>query len=163
MIPNSLIEFVNSLDQYDWFCDAEVDHFGRFVVYINKMDINFIGKCPNYIGGYHVLFHFAVSQPPSKIVSVSDDQEYMYSSFPIEEIPFLSDDDVENDVDDLIMELDRLEKVCGSNILQDIFYEIHDGKNAVTNASSRFPEVRGALDVLYDQYGFDVIYEELDG
>lgn len=60
-------------------------------------------------------------------------------------------------------ELERLEKVCGSFTLQDIFYEVQDGKNAVTNMSSRYPEVRQSLDKLFVEYGFDIIYEELDG
>lgn len=60
-------------------------------------------------------------------------------------------------------ELDRLERLCGSNILQDIFYEVHDKTNAVTNLSAKFPEVRGRVEKLYDKYGFDIIYEELDG
>lgn len=60
-------------------------------------------------------------------------------------------------------EIDRLERICGSNILQDIFYEIQDGKNAVTNLSAKFPEVRARMQKLYDKYGFDIIYEELDG
>lgn len=60
-------------------------------------------------------------------------------------------------------ELDRLEKLCGSNVLQDVFYEVHDGENAVTNLSARYPEVRRRVQKIYDKYGFDVIYEELDG
>lgn len=60
-------------------------------------------------------------------------------------------------------ELDKLERLCGSYTLNDIFYEIQDGKNAVTNMSARYPEVRTRLEKLYKMYGFDVIYEELDG
>jgi hypothetical protein len=75
----------------------------------------------------------------------------------------LSSDLLENDIGELIDELSRLEKICGSNTLQDIFYEIHDGKNAVTNLSDRYPLIKGSLQSLYDEYGFDVIYEELDG
>jgi len=60
-------------------------------------------------------------------------------------------------------ELDRLERICGSNILQDIFYEVQDGKNAVTNLSAKFPEVRQRMEKLHAKYGFDIIYEELDG
>jgi hypothetical protein len=60
-------------------------------------------------------------------------------------------------------ELDRIERSCGSNVLQDIFYEVHDGTNAVTNLSARYPEVRQRVQKLYDKYGFDTIYEELDG
>lgn len=60
-------------------------------------------------------------------------------------------------------ELDKLERLCGSNILQDIFYEVHDRGNAVTNLSAKFPEVRQRMEKLHDKYGFDIIYEELDG
>lgn len=80
-----------------------------------------------------------------------DDLEELPSSFLISDIGVLA------------RELDRLERICGSNILQDIFYEIHDGKNAVTNLSARYPDVKDALTQLYDEYGFDVIYEEMDG
>jgi hypothetical protein len=60
-------------------------------------------------------------------------------------------------------ELDSLEKICGSNCLQDIFYEIQDGRNAVTNHSLHYPDVRSRMEKLYLKYGFDVIYESLDG
>lgn len=149
--------FVNSLDQYNWFCDAEVDTLGRFVVYVDRMDIPFIGSTPDMIGGYHVLFHFIASQPihtsPSRVVTI--EPEELVEEFPL--------DEVETNLDFLISELDRLEKLCGSNILQDIFYEVHDGKNAVTNLSAKFTEVRESLNELYENYGFDLIYEELDG
>jgi len=145
--------FINTLEQYDWFCDVELDDLGRFVVYVDRMDLNFIRSTPDKIGGHHVLFHYISSQPmlkekqPNHIVNVEN--------YPTEEL--------ETNLDSLIFELDRLEKICGSNILQDIFYEVHDGKNAVTNLSNKFPEVRQVLDSLYNEYGFDLIYEELDG
>lgn len=151
-----LTALVSSLDQYDWFCDAELDRFGNFVVYVDKMDFEVTRHVPMKIDGHHVLFHFAVSQPkvaPSPPVA------------PPAPIEFLKDEDVilDIDLDYLGSELDRLEKICGSNMLQDIFYEVHDGKNAVTNLSARYPEVRESMGVLYRDYGFDIVYEELDG
>jgi len=79
---------------------------------------------------------------------------------PVDEV---ADQTQELSIRHLENELDRLERLCGSNTLQDIFYEIKDAHNAVTNLSARYPEVRKALERLYDQYGFDVIYENLDG
>jgi hypothetical protein len=67
------------------------------------------------------------------------------------------------DINYLIKELDRLERICGSNHMQDIFYEVHDQDNAVTNLSSKFPDVRRRMESLYKKYGFDIIYEEMDG
>jgi hypothetical protein len=77
--------------------------------------------------------------------------------------PKRREQDLELSVRALTDELDRLERLCGSNILQDIFYETHDQNNAVTNLSAKYPEVRQRIQKLYDKYGFDVIYEELDG
>lgn len=85
-----------------------------------------------------------------------------------QEIDKLMADEEEKSILHLQKELDRLEKICGSHTVQDIFYEVHDnnltnGRDTVTNMSGRYPEVRKVLEKLYDQYGFDVIYEELDG
>lgn len=70
--------------------------------------------------------------------------------------------ELELSVRTLTDELDRLEKLCGSNILGEIFFEENDGKNAVTNLSAKYPEVRKRIHRLYELYGFDVIYEELE-
>lgn len=59
-------------------------------------------------------------------------------------------------------ELDKLERICGSNILSDIFFETHDKGNAVTNLSAKFPDVRQRMENLYSNYGFDIIYDELE-
>lgn len=66
-------------------------------------------------------------------------------------------------LDELGRELDRLERQCGPNILFDIFFEIHDGKNAVTNLGTKFPDVHRVMQGLYHEYGFDPIYNELEG
>ena len=62
---------------------------------------------------------------------------------------------------ELCNELSSLKTICGGNILSDIFYEIHDGKNAITNLSTKFPDVRNSMEKLYDKFGFDIIYEQL--
>jgi hypothetical protein len=160
-LNEELQQFVSTLDQYDWFCDVEFDRYNRLVVYVYEFDINFIGSVPQMIGGYHVLFHYAASQS----------NQYSVSKPVVPVVPaaivIKEDSSVEEsesvDLEFLISELDRLEKICGRNILQDIFYEVHDGKNAVTNLSARFPEVKESLDVLYEEFGFNLIYEELDG
>lgn len=160
-LNEELQQFVSTLDQYDWFCDVEFDRYNRFVVYVYEFDINFIGSMPQMIGGYHVLFHYAASQSnqysgSKPVVPVVPTTIVIKEDPPVEESESA-------DLEFLISELDRLEKICGSNILQDIFYEVHDGKNAITNLASRFPEVKESLEKLYDEYGFDLIYEELDG
>lgn len=153
----------------EWFHSIGKDQYGRTVVYVHFMNHETINDIPAKLDGQQVLVHFATSMttkpgtystilpshsiPLLQLVDLVREPE-------VEELP---SSDLENDIEDLTKELDRLEKVCGSNTLQDIFYEIHDGKNAVTNLSARYPEVKTSLTKLYNEYGFDVIYEEMDG
>lgn len=170
----------------DWFYDIGTDQYGRLVVYVKYMSHETLHDVPDTAGGIQVLVHFAASKTatrdqfvdkpasslsPTQFLQAAKEaqakgidtgvgqlidqivDEFGESALPEEEksIRFLQN------------ELEKLEKICGSFTLQDIFYEIQDGKNAVTNLSSRYPEVRQRMEKLYDMYGFDVIYEELDG
>ena len=157
---SSLMLLTKMFGDEDWFAKADYDQYGRPVVYVHRLSLEIGLKVPRHIDGKQVLVHFASSLPASQ------------SKFVEVEVlkPVAQDDDLLADepepvvdIDVLISELDRLERVCGSNILQDIFYEVHDGKNAVTNLSARFPDVREDVEALYDEYGFDIVYEELDG
>jgi hypothetical protein len=47
------------------------------------------------------------------------------------------------------------------NLLENIFYEVHDGKNSITEYSAMVPQLREEMEKLYHIYGFDVLYEEL--
>lgn len=166
----------NMFKDRDWFYDIGLDQYGRIVVYVKYMCQETLHDIPDKVADKQVLVHFAASktataeqftnQPDhepfplvNRIMDASNDAEFVDKNGVVE----LPSSYLENDVADLCRELDRLERVCGSNILQDIFYEIHDGKNAVTNLSAKYPEVKSKLVKLYDEYGFDVIYEELDG
>jgi hypothetical protein len=123
------------------------------------------GAIPREVGGHHVLVHFA-SYKDANIMKYADDGNIKLRSAPAPkvEVPVEEPREITGaDIAYLVQELDRLEKMCGTNILQDIFYEVHDGPNAITNLSSKFPDVRKTLDLLYKDFGFDVIYEELDG
>lgn len=158
-----LATFLSLLDQYDWFCDAEIDNFGRFVVYVDKMDISFIGSTPDIIGGCHVLFHFASSQfsnknsePIKNYNSINNIyRDYVLTNFSDFEENYMN-------LSLLTNELESLEKICGIEILGHLFYEIHDDINAVTNYSNDYPEVRQKMEKLYQTYGFDVLYEQLE-
>lgn len=175
-LTKSIKQLGDSLKGKRWFYDVGTDKYGRLVVYTTESNEETLRQIPDRVDGIQVLVHFASSKlarpenfispqpPPMAIPSVvigdeiAEDEEYLDDD--MEELPshFLN-----ADLEDLTRELDRLEKICGSNILQDIFYEIHDGKNSVTNLSARYPDVHRSLKQLYDDYGFDVIYEEMDG
>lgn len=148
----------------DWFYDVGLDQYGRPVVYSEFMSLAILSDVPDQLSGHQVLVHFAAYKKANREGFV---ENFSKSSIPlyVPSVPvsFLVEDLSERNLLALTDELDRLERVCGSNILQDIFYEVHDGINAVTNLSAKFPEVRSSLDKLYSSYGFDIIYDELDG
>lgn len=167
----------------EWVFDVGLDQYGRLVVYTKFTCHETLHDIPDRVDGQQVMVHFADSKTATrekftnspnapgsllkpfvaaaKAAQVKGvDTGFGQAADDIEELP---SNLLEFDTDDLCKELDRLEKICGTNILQDIFYELHDGKNAVTNLSVRYPEVRARLEKLYDEFGFDVIYEEMDG
>lgn len=171
----------------DWFHSTGLDQYGRLVVYVKHMNHATLNDIPSRVDGKQVLVHFAGSLPTATNQYVSRPQAPGASLTPYQPINLVfaegdrptgilplaieqsEEDDVAGSEEEeksilyLQRELDKLEKACGSYTLQDIFYEIQDGKNAVTNMSARYPDVRKSLERLYNLYGFDVIYEELDG
>ena len=177
-IDSSLEALRNLCQEHDWFSDTGVDEYGRLVVFIKYQCEATLRDIPASINGKQILVHFASSLTATR-EKYTDQDMPVRTCNPSTPPPPSTDSKLELvdeteyslyyakhsvSVDDLVQELDRLEKICGSNILQDIFYEIHDGSNnAVTNLSSKYPEVRDMMEKLYDEYGFDIIYEELDG
>lgn len=156
----------------DWFYDVGTDQYGRLVVYVNWNSEEILRAVPDTAGGVQVLVHFVSSKTARRedFASTPADQSSAPVADVTHEAEYLGEDDLEelpssmiSDIGALARELDRLERACGSNILQDIFYEVHDGAHAVTNVSGKYPEVRMSMEKLYKEYGFDIIYEELDG
>ena len=165
------------LKNNDWFYEAEIDKDKNLVAYVHWMDGKILREVPDNVEEHRVLVHFSVNKTATREQYTSDDKA---APMPLvnpsvvdvtHEAEYLGNDEteelpssyLESDLSDLTKELDRLERICGSNILQDIFYEVHDGPNHVTNLSVKFPEVKKAVEKIYDEYGFDIIYEELDG
>ncbi len=155
-----------SLKDKPWFHSTDTDASGRIIVYVTYIDKDVLASVPNTLDGKQVLVHFA----GAKLATREKFTNVITHGFTYpDNSPSLCDRDIDTpeeedaDLAHLISELDRLERLCGSNTLQDLFYETHDGDNAVTNQSKFFPEIRSALEKIYNQYGFDVIYNELDG
>ncbi len=149
----------------EWFNDVVPGDHNRIIVCVNHMDNETHTLIPDFIDNHQVLVHYASFYRIERDNFTENLSKTHTNVAPIMMAtkPEFVDDVEAPDLDILIQELEALEKICGSNILQDIFYEVHDGKNAVTNLSSKFPEVRSSLENLFDVFGFDVIYEELDG
>jgi hypothetical protein len=169
MEDEGLVWLSNTYSKKDWFCEAERES-NRYVVYVKYMNIETMTLIPSDLLGKQVVVHFIAYKRATREAFTTNGTRIPCSkpaAVVVPEAPEsmeeLSSDLLEVDVDDLVKELDRLERICGSNALQDIFYEEHDQKNAVTNLSARYPEVKLSMHNLYKTYGFDVIYNELDG
>jgi hypothetical protein len=163
----------------DWFAGVGTDEYSRCVVYVNYMDKETLAIPPYTEEGRDICVHFVANKTATREQFVEKQggtglsvYKPMYDTEIDVSATFLTSDPVEEEIGQVIeskslqylqTSLEKLEKDCGSYVLQDLFYEIHDGHNAVTNNSARYPEVRKKLEKLYREYGFDVIYEELDG
>lgn len=160
---NPLVLLYDRFVDRDWFHSVGMDKSKRLVVYVKYMCDETTNDIPRQVDGINVLCHFATSKHISKELFTPKGLNPIKNNLP--PLEDLSDVELieEPDLSELIKELVHLEKMCGSNIMQDIFYEVHDGINAVTNLSSKFPDVKRGMEKLYEQYGFDLIYENMDG
>lgn len=132
----------------DWFSNVGIDQYGRYVVYVKRMNHETLHSIPDTMAGKTVLVHFA-EPPKDKFVQQINLARHYFA-------------EPEEDQDALQRALDRLELICGSHVLLDIFGEIQDGKNAITNMSDGYPQVRQQLEVLFDQYGIDVLHDAIE-
>lgn len=161
-LSESMNQLSETFKNRDWFYDIGMDQYGRVVVYVKYMCHETLHDIPDKCGGKQVLVHFAASKLATRESFTNPKEENI-------PVPLVKEKEIvdvtefaEEDLDDLRDELDRLERICGTNILSDIFFEVHDKKNAVTNLSAKYPDVAAKLSTLYNEYGFDVIYEELE-
>jgi hypothetical protein len=149
-----------------WFSNVTTDQYNRIVVLVTSLTSDVVTSIPDRVDGRQVLVHFDSAYMVKKESFVTTVTTSAFAIAPTDPAPppvVIDEEDDNTPIEVLIKELDKLERSCGSNVLQDIFYEIHDGKNAVTNLSIKYPDVRKSLEELYEVFGFDVIYEELDG
>jgi hypothetical protein len=166
------------LDPYDWFYDVLIED-RRYVVYVHQMDASQDVVIPDRMLGYQVVVHFASAIMTNKDDYLNKSPSLGWSSVMQEVVTPLSPKIaiaplpkvipqkperavVKEPDNELLNELSRLQQVYGSNILENVFFEVRDGKNAVTNLSSLFPEVSQSIQRLYREYGFDIIYQQLE-
>lgn len=154
-----LVKLNEMYEDRAWYEDVGLDQYGRYVVYVGFMNKETMTDIVSELDHKQVIVSFYVNKTVTREQFISNPTKtYVADSFILDDL-----EEEDKSIFHLQKELDNLEKICGSFTLQDIFYEIQDGKNAVTNMSLRYPEVRKGLERLYDQYGFDVIYDEIDG
>jgi hypothetical protein len=137
---------LNYLSRYPWFHSIGKTKDGRIVVYVTKMNSEVLHAVPNNIYENQVLLHFVSFKDfdPNKMAN------YIYTTTQVEQKP------------DLKQLVDKLKSESSPGLVQDIFYEIHDGDNAITDESWKHPKIRLALEQLYGEFGFDSVYDQLE-
>lgn len=144
-----MVELEKRFGDRPWFHSVGTDQYGRIVVYVNYMCHETLYEVPDRVDGKQVLTHFAAS----KLAKREDFTNTPGSQPKQQQAP---------DVDLLNRDVQTLVNDLGREKVRDIFYEIHDGPNALTSLSQKHPYSRDVLEKLYDEYGFDVLFDLLD-
>lgn len=158
------------LYSYPWFAKKVIKHpssHNAIIAYVHLMNAEVFAVVPDKCEGYDVKVHFIASAPiepgaPSPYVSSPQARPAFNPAALAPAKPLLDEEPVFTQTLDVHNEIWKLQRVCGKDALTDIFYEIHDGDDAVTELSEEYPAVRAELQKLYNEFGFDVLFEELD-
>ena len=132
----------------DWFVEVAFDSASRYIVYASYIDSNVLSFVPSTFDDKQVLVHFAKNKSARK-----EDWTYQIND---PYVPCCNKDT-------LINELEVLWNEYGEGVVADVFFEIHDGTNAITELSKEYPDAKNSVQKLYDMFGFDVMYSEIEG
>lgn len=153
----ALSSLVTKFGTKDWFHSVSIEpQFGRdLVVYAKHLSHQILKAIPEKVDEHRVIVHFAAY----KETNLAN-----FTGEPIVLIPILDEELLSEDVEveDISAQIQALKKVCGKESLSAIFHEIHDKDNAMTNSSEEFPEIRDQLEILYNELGFDIVFEEIE-
>jgi hypothetical protein len=143
---NKAIETLKEkLSSKDWFVGAEIDPDYKLsvVCYVSKMNTDILKEIPEKIDDENILIHFAPYKPPPPITL--DDLKKENKEIKI------SDIDPESEIEHLIL-------ICGKGNLMIILDEIHnaDEKKAM---SKEFEKVASQMNALYDEFGYDILFD----
>jgi hypothetical protein len=160
MDQNALNYLKSSYQTKPWFHDVGEDQYGRLVLYVNNISPDNLSGIPDEVNGKRVLVHIAASKTAKRedYAHKANNLPFLLTNSQVVELP---SEDLEMDADHLYNELDKLKALCGQDNLSDLFYEIVDGDDAITDLSRSMPKITQRLNALYQDYGFDVISEYL--
>lgn len=128
--------------RYAWFDSVDTDRFGKIIIYVHFLYPSIWNLIPEYVLEKQVLIHFSSYKDFDKNKTTHNLSKL--------------------DNNELKSIIKRLKTDCGKTTLENIFFEVHDGENAVTNESYKFPKIKTELEKLYGEFGFDSVYDEVD-
>lgn len=174
-------KLINLLKDKDWFHSVILEK-ARLVVQVHYMNLEVLTTIPSTLEGQQILVHFAPPEPNSRITIIEpifvddtstdmlDDSDLIIEDFGEEPLKpvgsWFSPTDKEDDdwdINNLIRDIAFLTKENGYKIIKDLFFEVHDGPvNSVTCRAAFYPEAFSKLTQLYQDFGYDLMYEELE-
>lgn len=151
-INNTINSLNESLKQYGWFSgkitqDAVTPN--AIVIYVTSMGLDVFEAIPSKLDGYNIKIHFESSAKLEEPTIILDNLDVE-----------IEEEDV-FDITDIHNALWNFQRICGREYMTDIFYEIVDGDDAITQRSFDYPEVRDGMEELYEEFGFDVLHDEI--
>jgi hypothetical protein len=137
-----------------WFKDIKLNN-NKIFVYVSHLseDILKTDKIPDFVESKQVLVHFDISNKKADTYI----EKLSTPGIKPEEVLEAHDEDIE----ELTSYLDEFKKDLSLNIVEDIFYEVHDDKNKLTNFGSKYPNVLEKMTYLYNKFGFNLIVDYL--
>ena len=127
-----MFELKNKYSEYEWFHSIEVKN-NKIILYVNYLNREIL----DLVSEKDILIHYASSILPERYTEE-------------DEVDLLN-----NEIKDLLFSL-------GKEKITNIFFEIHDGDDSVTELSNIYPKERNRLEKLYEEYGFDVLFDLLE-
>lgn len=156
-MSSNIAQLTNILSQYDWFDFIEQDEYGRYVVYSKYINNNVRSLVPSTVENKQLLLHFSAYAHAKPEVLYFGKTSTLNRLLNQLEDSSLSSNDTYVVLDQI---MDELELMTDSfDRVEDIFYEIHDKQNAITNHSKNYPLVRSTLEKMYNMLGFDVLFD----
>ena len=164
VIMDSLQWLTNTYSKEPWYHSAEVDAFGRYVLYSKYLSKEILETIPLTHNEKHILIHFSAYKDLNPT-------QFTFTASPanLSAVEETEDEDLSEDIHN---ELWSLKKICGEDNLVEILYEIHEDNAStkglsdyalgITNVSKEFPEVRKQLEALYNKYGCDILFDEVE-
>ncbi len=138
------LNLFDTIQYKEWF-DSVTICKDKIIIYTKFMNAEVFSTIPDSYKDKRIFLNFAASKNLTK-------EKFIETIVLTKEI--------ELDKDKLIFNLKNLSNEFGANLVETIFYEIHDGDNRITNLSDKYPFLKEKLQNLYDEYGFDIIYGE---
>lgn len=145
-----------------WYHSVGTDKYGRHVVYIKYSCMETLKDIVDQVDGKQVMVHFGSYAEASR-EKFCEVLKPRFQAAPEPESP----SEEEKELAFLEMEIFALKRICGEDNLVDILYEIHEKTTGqvnlhLTNVSKEFPEARVRLEKLYDKFGCDVLFNEIE-